>query len=49
MYFCVYFISMKKLLFISFIVVLTIILNSCGVYKEPCEGVTIQDQVEENS
>jgi hypothetical protein len=40
---------MKKILFICFISMLTFIITSCGVYKEPCEGVTAKEVNEEYS
>ena len=40
---------MKKVFLICFVSVLTFVITSCGVYKEPCEGVTTMGVEEEYS
>ena len=38
---------MKKLLIIFSLFAFLTVLSSCGIYKEPCEGVTKKDIVSE--
>ena len=47
MYFCKK--NMKKILFLFSFFLIVSLLSSCGLYKEPCEGVgSINDNYENN-